>query len=83
MAIGVIAVGDARCPVDDELRRRPVRGAGGREGVSRGQMKPLEKTAKEFGAKGLAWWKPGEEGGAAGPMARWCEGAPGFFSKGR
>ncbi|MCB9915470.1 MAG: aspartate--tRNA ligase [Planctomycetes bacterium] len=51
--------------------------AGGREGVSRGQMKPLEKTAKEFGAKGLAWWKPGEEGGAAGPMARWCEGAPG------
>jgi aspartyl-tRNA synthetase len=51
--------------------------AGGKERVSRGQMKPLEKRAKEFGAKGLAWWKPGEEGGAAGPMARWTEGQQG------
>ncbi len=46
----------------------------GREKVSRGQMKPLEKLAKEYGAKGLAWWKPGESGGGAGPMARWTEG---------
>ena len=51
--------------------------AGGREKVSRGQLKPLEKSAKELGAKGLAWWKPGEEGGAAGPLARWTEGEEG------
>ena len=50
---------------------------GGRAAVSRGQLKPLEKKAKDFGAKGLAWWKPGEEGGAAGPLARWCEGEAG------
>ncbi len=50
---------------------------GGRTKVSRGQMKPLEKKAKEFGAKGLAWWKPGESGGGAGPLARWCEGEAG------
>jgi len=50
---------------------------GGREKVSRGQLKTLEKRAKEFGAKGLAWWKPGEEGGAAGPLARWTEGERG------
>jgi aspartyl-tRNA synthetase len=50
---------------------------GGKTKVSRGQMKALEKRAKEFGAKGLAWWKPGEEGGAAGPMARWTEGDQG------
>ena len=50
---------------------------GGKTKVSRGQLKPLEKRAKEFGAKGLAWWKPGEEGGAAGPLARWTEGDQG------
>lgn len=50
---------------------------GGKTKVSRGQLKTLEKRAKEFGAKGLAWWKPGEEGGAAGPLARWTEGAQG------
>jgi aspartyl-tRNA synthetase len=50
---------------------------GGKDAVSRGQIKPLEKRAKEFGAKGLAWWKPGLEGGGAGPLARWCEGEQG------
>jgi len=50
---------------------------GGGSAISRGQMKPLEVQAKELGAKGLAWWKPGESGGGAGPMARFCEGAVG------
>ncbi len=50
---------------------------GGREKISRGQLKTLEKRAKEFGAKGLAWWKPGESGGAAGPLVRFTEGAAG------
>lgn len=50
---------------------------GGGKKVSRGQLKPLEKRAKEFGAKGLAWWKPGEEGGGAGPLARFTEGDQG------
>ncbi|HKX45258.1 MAG TPA: aspartate--tRNA ligase, partial [Planctomycetota bacterium] len=50
---------------------------GGGQAVSRGQMKPLEALAKDLGAKGLAWWKPSEEGGAAGPLARFCAGAVG------
>ncbi len=50
---------------------------GGGSGISRGQMKPLEKQARELGAKGLAWWKPGLEGGGAGPVARFMEGAAG------
>jgi len=50
---------------------------GGREAVSRGQLKTLEKRAKELGAKGLAWWKPGESGGGAGPLARFAEGPAG------
>jgi aspartyl-tRNA synthetase len=50
---------------------------GGAEKISRGQMKPLEKKAREAGARGLAWWKPGLSGGGAGPLARWCEGAHG------
>jgi len=54
-----------------------IRVEGGRSAVSRGQIKPLEKLAKELGAKGLAWWKPGEEGGGAGPLARWTEGEAG------
>ncbi|MHC4378802.1 MAG: aspartate--tRNA ligase, partial [Planctomycetota bacterium] len=41
---------------------------GGRSKVSRGQMKTLEGVAKPYGAKGLAWWKPGESGGGAGPV---------------
>jgi aspartyl-tRNA synthetase len=56
---------------------------GGKNSVSRGQMKALEKFAKDYGAKGLAWWKPGEEGGGAGPLARWCEGAAGESLKAR
>jgi aspartyl-tRNA synthetase len=50
---------------------------GGRTAISRGNVKNLEKLAKEFGAKGLAWWKPGEEGGGAGPLAKFCAGAAG------
>ncbi|MFT7677052.1 MAG: aspartyl-tRNA synthetase [Planctomycetota bacterium] len=50
---------------------------GGGEAISRGAMKPLEKFAKELGARGLAWWKPGQSGGAAGPVARFCEGEVG------
>ena len=46
---------------------------GGKASVSRGQLKKLEALAKEYGAKGLAWWKPGEEGGAAGPLAKFVE----------
>ncbi len=48
--------------------------AGGGEKVSRGQMKKLEELARSLGAKGLAWWKPGASGGAAGPLARFVEG---------
>jgi len=55
--------------------------AGGKTKVSRGQLKTLEKDAKGLGAKGLAWWKPGEEGGAAGPLARWTEGEQGELLK--
>ena len=56
---------------------------GGKDSVSRGQMKSLEKYAKDYGAKGLAWWKPGEDGGGAGPLARWCEGEQGELLKAR
>jgi aspartyl-tRNA synthetase len=47
---------------------------GGGAAISRGAMKGLEKVAKEYGAQGLAWWKPGEEGGGAGPLAKFVEG---------
>jgi aspartyl-tRNA synthetase len=50
---------------------------GGGKKISRGQVKKLEELAKSFGAKGLAWWKPGETGGGAGPLARFCEGEVG------
>ncbi len=50
---------------------------GGRSAISRGQMKTLEGVAKTYGAKGLAWWKPGESGGGAGPIAKFCEGGSG------
>jgi aspartyl-tRNA synthetase len=50
---------------------------GGGKAISRGQMKKLESFARDFGAKGLAWWKPGETGGGAGPVARFCEGESG------
>ena len=51
-----------------------IRIPGGGASVSRGALKGHEKFAKELGAKGLAWWKPGESGGGAGPVARFCEG---------
>ncbi|MDA1266336.1 MAG: aspartate--tRNA ligase, partial [Planctomycetota bacterium] len=50
---------------------------GGGKAISRGQVKKLEELARSFGAQGLAWWKPGETGGGAGPMARFCEGDAG------
>ena len=60
--------------LDNGGRVMAIRVPGGGERISRGQMKPLEKQAKELGAKGLAWWKPGLEGGGAGPLARFVEG---------
>ena len=54
-----------------------VRVPGGGKTVSRGQMKGLESLAKTYGAKGLAWWKPGESGGGAGPVAKFCDGDSG------
>jgi aspartyl-tRNA synthetase len=53
----------------------PVKGGG--EAISRGQMKALEDLGKTHGAGGIAWWKPGEEGGGAGPLAKFCEGESG------
>jgi len=45
---------------------------GGGSSISRGALKKYEKFAKELGAGGLAWWKPAESGGGAGPMAKFC-----------
>ncbi|MFT5289188.1 MAG: aspartyl-tRNA synthetase [Planctomycetota bacterium] len=41
--------------------------------LSRKQIDALGAYVGEFGAKGLAWWKAGAEGGS-GPLARFCEG---------
>jgi aspartyl-tRNA synthetase len=51
--------------------------AGGGASISRGNVKKLEDVVKTHGANGLAWWKPGEEGGAAGSLVKFCEGASG------
>ena len=40
--------------------------------MSRKEIEALEVVAKEYGAKGLAWWKAGAAGGA-GPLARFCK----------
>ncbi|MDF1800994.1 MAG: aspartate--tRNA ligase [Planctomycetota bacterium] len=40
--------------------------------MSRKEIEALEVVAKEYGAKGLAWWKAGSDGGA-GPLARFCK----------
>ena len=40
---------------------------------SRRQVDALGEYVGEFGAKGLAWWKAGAEGGA-GPLARFAKG---------
>ncbi|MDP6538791.1 MAG: aspartate--tRNA ligase [Planctomycetota bacterium] len=45
---------------------------GGAE-LSRKEIEALEAHAKEYGARGLAWWKPAADGGA-GPLARFTEG---------
>jgi aspartyl-tRNA synthetase len=46
---------------------------GGGEKLSRKDLTALEDLAKGFGAKGLAWWKAGADGGA-GPLARFAAG---------
>ena len=45
---------------------------GGAE-LSRKKIEALEAVVKEYGAKGLAWWKAAADGGA-GPLARFTEG---------
>ena len=40
--------------------------------LSRKQVTALEGVVKEYGAKGLAWWRPGPDGGA-GPLARFVQ----------
>ena len=44
--------------------------------MSRKDVTALEDLAKTYGAKGLAWWKAGADGGA-GPLARFCAGEAG------
>ena len=44
--------------------------------LSRKDITGLEDLAKQSGAKGLAWWKAGKEGGV-GPLAKFCAGAAG------
>ena len=53
--------------------------AGGGE-LTRKQVTALEEFVKEYGAKGLAWWKPAPDGGS-GPLARFvpAERAPGLM----
>ncbi|MAF65821.1 MAG: aspartate--tRNA ligase [Planctomycetes bacterium] len=46
--------------------------SGGAE-LSRKQIEALEVLAKDYGARGLAWWKPADDGGA-GPLARFMNG---------
>jgi aspartyl-tRNA synthetase len=41
--------------------------------LSRKEITALEVVVKEYGAKGLAWWKAAADGGA-GPLARFCAG---------
>jgi aspartyl-tRNA synthetase len=41
--------------------------------LSRKDITALEEVAKSFGAKGLAWWKAGADGGV-GPLARFAAG---------
>lgn len=50
--------------------------------MSRKEITALEEVVKEYGAKGLAWWKAGADGGA-GPLARFCkdEGSEGAQPK--
>ncbi|MEO1697483.1 MAG: aspartate--tRNA ligase [Planctomycetota bacterium] len=51
--------------------------AGGGDSISRGNVKKLEEVVKTYGAGGLAWWKPGVEGGAGGSIVKFCQGASG------
>jgi aspartyl-tRNA synthetase len=44
--------------------------------LSRKDVTALEDVARTFGAKGLAWWKAGPDGGA-GPVARFVAGGAG------
>ena len=45
--------------------------APGGASLSRKQIDALEAHAKDHGAKGLAWWKAGADGGS-GPLSRFC-----------
>ena len=44
--------------------------------LSRKDVAGLEESAKASGAKGLAWWKAGAQGGS-GPLSRFCAGERG------
>ena len=44
--------------------------------LSRKDVTTLEESAKQLGAKGLAWWKASAQGGA-GPLAKFCAGERG------
>ena len=50
---------------------------GGGEAISRGNVKKLEEVVKTYGAGGLAWWKPGVDGGAGGSIVKFCQGESG------
>jgi aspartyl-tRNA synthetase len=50
---------------------------GGSTAISRGNIKKLEEVVKTYGGKGMAWWKPGLEGGAAGSIVKFCQGESG------
>lgn len=47
--------------------------APGGSSLSRKEINGLEELAKEYGAKGLAWWKASAEGGS-GPLGRFVDG---------
>jgi aspartyl-tRNA synthetase len=44
--------------------------------LSRKDISGLEESAKSAGAKGLAWWKAGAQGGS-GPLSKFCAGERG------
>jgi len=75
--VGVSGFGVFEKMVADGKRVMAIAVPGGGEAVSRGNMKKLEEVARTYGAKGLAWWKPGVEGGAGGSIVKFCQGESG------
>ncbi len=75
----LVDVGDWARTSDFQVFRGTVDGGGrvlgvrvpGGGALSRKDVQALEDLAKEHGAKGLAWWKVGPDGGS-GPLARFC-----------